>query len=191
MMDSLTETTNSRIGRAATFRRWSVLFSFAFVTVVDGTESGLINGLFPTIRQVLGLSLIDLSLLTNVNKLVSILFGPLWAMAAYRYNRKRILVFVTGLWGLWTIAVGFSQSFSQLLVLFLIASIGSVASTPIIMSAVSDLFTDKERGEAMGIFGALSVTLAAIITPLFSQFARLEAWRYGYYIVGGMSVYGE
>ncbi len=168
--------------------RWYALISFAFATVVDGSEGGLINGLFPTIRQIMGLSLIDLGLLTNVNKLISIVFGPLWAMAADRNNRKRILVFVTGVWGLWTVAIGFAQNFTQLLILYFFASIGSVASTPIIMSAVSDLFADRERGRAMGLFGAASVVLAALLTPFFSQFANPQSWHFAYFIVGGLSV---
>ena len=170
--------------------RWRNLAAFAFATVVDGSESSLVNGLFPTLRTVMGLSLWHLSLLTNVNKLVSAVLGPFWAMIADRYNRKRILVFVTGLWGFWTIAIGFTQSFESLLALYFIASLGSVASAPIIMSAIADLYPDRLRGRAMGVFGALSVILAALLTPLFSLFARVDSWQYGYYLIGGLSVLG-
>jgi len=170
------------------FTRWKSLLAFAFATIVDDSEKNLVNGLFPTIRQALGLSLIDLSILTNISKIMSAVLGPAWAMAADRYNRKRILVMVTGLWGFWTIAVGFSQNFAQLVILYIIASIGSVASIPIIMSAVSDLFPDERRGGAMGIFGAISVILGALATLAFSGLAKMELWRYGYFLAGGFSI---
>jgi len=169
-------------------KTWGSLFSFAFATIVDDSEKNLINGLFPTIRQALGLSLIDLSILNNANKIISAVFSPLWAMAADQYQRKNILMLITGLWGFWTIAVGFAQNFNQLITLYIIASLGSVASAPIIMSAVSDLFPDERRGKAMGSFGALSVVLGALATLAFSGFARLELWRYGYYCLGGFSI---
>jgi MFS family permease len=170
-------------------QRWKSLLAFAFAVIVDDSEKNLVNGLFPTIRQALGLSLVDLSILTNVNKVISAVFGPLWAMAADRYHRKRILIFVTGLWGFWTIAMGFSQNLGQLISLYVIASLGSVASAPIIMSAVSDLFPDADRGKAMGIFGAFSIVLGALATFAFSRFAQLEFWRYGYSLVGFFSIF--
>ncbi len=169
-------------------KHWKSLLAFAFATIVDDSEKNLVNGLYPSIRQALGLSLIDLSILTNINKIMSAVLGPAWAMAADRYNRKQILVIVTGLWGFWTIAVGFSQNFTQLIILYIIASIGSVASAPIIMSAISDLYPDKGRGVAMGTFGAISVILGALATLAFSGFANLALWRYGYYLVGGFSI---
>jgi MFS family permease len=172
----------------SSLKHWKSLLAFAFATIVDDSEKSLVNGLYPTIRQALGLSLIDLSILTNINKIMSAVLGPAWAMAADRYNRKLILVFVTGLWGLWTIAIGFSLNFTQLVTLYIIASIGSVASAPIIMSAISDLYPDKGRGVAMGTFGAISVILGALATLAFSGFANLALWRYGYYLVGGFSI---
>lgn len=168
--------------------RWKSLLVFALSTIIDDSEKNLINGLFPTIRQALELSLVDLSLLTNLNKIVSAILGPLWAMAADRYNRKRILVAVTGAWGLWTFAAGFSQNFSQLIALYFIASLGSVASIPIIMAAISDLFPDQARGAAMGIFGAVSVILGALATLTFSGLAYPTLWRYGFFLTGGLSM---
>jgi MFS family permease len=171
-------------------RRWLSVLVFSFVTVIDGAEGNLMGSLFPTIRDVMALSLSSLSLLSNINKIISAVLGPLWGIAADRYDRKKILVFVTGIWGFWTIAAGFSQTFSQLLLLTTIAAIGAVASMPIIMSAISDLFADNERGKAMGIFGAASFVLGAISTPLFGLFANVEVWRLGYFLVGGLSVVG-
>ena len=38
-------------------RRWRTVFSMAFAFIVDNTEGGPVNSLFPVIRDALGLSL--------------------------------------------------------------------------------------------------------------------------------------
>ncbi len=78
--------------------RWSSLTAMSFASVVDNSEGGLINTLFPVIRTALGLDLTALGLLTSISRFARMLFGPLWAMAADRYGRKRILIIVTGVW---------------------------------------------------------------------------------------------
>jgi hypothetical protein len=52
--------------------------------IVDSSDGGMVNGLFPTLRQAMGLSLVHLSILTNIKKVVNVIFGPLWAMAVDR-----------------------------------------------------------------------------------------------------------
>ena len=126
----------------------------------------LITALFPVIREALGLSLSSLGILVSVSRVVAIVFGPLWGMAADRFSRKKILVFVTGVWGIWTAIAGLSQSFTMLIILYGIAAIGTVASWPIIQAVVSDMFASDERGKAMGILGGITALIAVISTPL-------------------------
>ncbi len=76
--------------------RWGSLTAMSFASVVDNSEGGLINTLFPVIRTALGLDLTALGLLTSISRFARMLFGPLWAMAADCYGRKRILIIVTG-----------------------------------------------------------------------------------------------
>jgi MFS family permease len=168
--------------------RWKNLLAFAFASLVDVTEGNLINTLFPTIRDVMNLSLVNISMLTNVNKVISITLGPLWSMASDRYNRKKILVFVTGIWGFWTITIGLSRNYTQLWILYAIASLGTVASTPIMNSIIADMFPDNERGKAMGAFSALMVVFGVLAIQMIGVFANPREWQYGFYLMGGLSV---
>ena len=74
-------------GRAG---RWRSLSAMAVAFVSDNTESGLVNTLFPVIRQALGLGLDALGLLTSISRFARMIFGPLWSMAADKYGRKRV-----------------------------------------------------------------------------------------------------
>lgn len=170
--------------------RWSSLTAMAFAFVVDNTEGGLINTLFPVIRAALALDLGALGLLTSISRFARMLFGPAWAMLADKYGRKRILVIVTGVWGIWTALAGLSQNFTQLLLLYSIGVIGTVASEPIANGLLADLFEETERGKAYGAIRSIATFAGLFLTPLIGQFANIEdGWRYGLYLMGGMSIF--
>lgn len=170
--------------------RWKSLTAMAFSFIVDNSESGLINILFPAIRSALGLNLGALGLLTSLSRFARMLFGPLWAMLADKWGRKRVLVIVTGVWGIWTAAAGLSQNFTQLLILYGIGVIGTVASEPIANGLLADLFEDEERGRAYGAIRSIGTFAGLVITPGLGQFANIEnGWRYGLFVMGGLSIF--
>ncbi|MBO0782651.1 MAG: MFS transporter, partial [Ktedonobacteraceae bacterium] len=88
---------------------------------------------------------------------------------------------------LWTIAIGFAQNYTQFLILFAIATIGTVSATPIMTEIIGDLFRDNERGRAIGfVYGALALA-GSLTTPLLGQLANVpHGWRVAYYIIGGI-----
>jgi MFS family permease len=170
--------------------RWGSLVAMAFGSVVDNSEGGLINTLFPVIRAALGLDLGALGLLTSISRFARMLFGPLWAMLADRYGRKRILIVVTGIWGIWTMLAGLSQNFTQLLILYAIGVVGTVASEPIANGLLADLFEEEERGKAYGAIRSIGSLAGLVVTPLIGQLANVaDGWRYGLFIMGGMSIF--
>ena len=170
-------------------RRWAGLGALAVGSISDATEGGLVNTLFPVIRQSLGLGIEALGILTSINRFSRMIFGPLWSLASDRYGRKRVLVIVTGLWGLWTAAVGLAQNFQQLVILYSIAVIGSVAGEPITNGLLADLFGRNERGKAYGTIRSLGSLGSMVLTPLLARLAGVpDGWRYGMFIMGALSV---
>lgn len=169
--------------------RWGSLTAMALAFTTDNSESGLINVLFPAIRSALSLELGALGLMTSMARFSRMLFGPLWAMIADKYGRKRILVIASGLWSIWTILTGFSQNFTQLLILYGIAVIGTVASEPIANGLLADLFEEEERGKAYGAIRSVATGAGLLITPVLGQLANIEnGWRYGMYIMGAVNI---
>lgn len=149
------------------------------------------NSLFPVIRAALGLSLAQLGVFAAIPRFARMLFGPLWSMVADRWGRKPVLVFVTGIWGIWTGLVGLAQSYEQLLILYAIGAIGTVAGEPISNGLIADHFKGAERGKAYGWLRSLSSVGALALTPLIAQFSKTEdGWRYGMYTMGALSVLG-
>jgi MFS family permease len=165
------------------------LFALAFATIVDGFEGGLVNTLFPVIRDALGLQTSALGILTAISRFARMLFGPVWAALADRFGRKKILFIATGLWGLWTVAAGFAQDSTQLIILYSIGVIGTVASEPIANGIIVDLYSSKERGKAFGTLRTIATVASVVATPLIGQFANIQdGWRYGMFVMGGISI---
>ena len=96
------------IGTGSTKGRGKAMAAMGFSQAVDNSEGGLINVFFPLIGVAFGIGEGMLGLLSAISKFARMIFGPFWAMLADKYGRKKILILVTGVWGLWTVATGFA-----------------------------------------------------------------------------------
>ncbi len=169
--------------------RWRSLSAMAVAFVVDNQEGGLINVLFPVIMQALALPLSALGVLGSISRFARMLFGPLWAIAADKWGRKRILFIITGVWGLWTVAAGLAQNYTQLLILYTIGVLGTVGAEPIVQGMVPDYFKETETGKAFGFLRSTAGLGGLVLTPLIGQLANVEnGWRYGMFIMGGIAI---
>ena len=170
--------------------RWLTVGVLSTLQLVENSEGGLINSLFPVIRADLGIGLGALGVLTSIGKFARMIFGPIWAMLGDRYGRKLILV-VTALWGTWMVAAGLAQNFTQLLLLYGVGVLGTVAGEPISNGLVSDLFKPNERGKVYGTMRSVTGAGSILLTPLLGQLAGLpnnQGWRIGMYIMGGIAI---
>ncbi|MFG2562868.1 MFS transporter [Streptomyces sp. NPDC048496] len=169
--------------------RWRQLSLIGGTLLVDSTEASLISGLFPVIRQALGVSLGALGILTAAGRIVGVFTGPLWVWAARRWSRKGVLVLATGFWGVFGIAAGFAQNFTQLLVLCTLLAAGYAAAGPITTDLLGDLFGSRSRGRAIGtLYGVLSLG-TSLLAALKGQLAGFEdGWRWGLWGIGTVNI---
>lgn len=170
--------------------RWRTVGILSMLQLVENSEGGLINSLFPVVRADLGLGLGALGVLTSIGKFARMLFGPIWAMLGDRFGRKLLLV-VTALWGVWMVGAGFAQDFNQLMLLYTIGVLGTVAGEPISNGLVSELFDSTERGKVYGTMRSVTGAGSILLTPLLGQLAGMpnnQGWRIGMFIMGGIGV---
>lgn len=169
---------------------WRTLWVMAGAQFVDMAEGNALGNAFPSIQVSLGLNVGHLGTINGIKHFVGILFGPLWSMAADRYSRKKVLVWGTGVWGMWTILLGFAANYQQLLALSILSGIGLVALGGPRESLISDLFPREERGRAFGILELVTFVglLAAVL--VFVPLLNIPdlGWRIIFWVFGGMSV---
>ena len=169
--------------------RWRSALSLSFASMLDNNEgTSFITAMFPLIREQLGMALSTLGWMAALPKIIAVIFGPFWASVGRKYNRKRVLIFATGIWGLWAVAIGFAQNVWQLFTLVAISLIGATASQPLMQELLMDLFDDKERGKAVSIVYGLAGIVMLPLTAVNAWLAGMEnGWRYGFYGAGILS----
>lgn len=158
-------------------------------TAMDNAEASVTTVLFPLLREALGLSSAALGTIVAVAKIVGAVAGIPWAFLADRYPRRVVLAVCSGFWGVWAMAAGLSNNFTQFVILYAIAAAGFAGAGPIALGIVGDIYDDNHRGRATGLLYAGVAVTTGIAAPLFGQLSAFEnGWRYGYFISGGLCV---
>ncbi|GLI74479.1 hypothetical protein PoHVEF18_002721 [Penicillium ochrochloron] len=100
-----------------------------------------------------------------------------------RYGRKRILCLGLFWLSVWTLAIGFGQSFIQLTVFRGIQGIGAAMTVPSAIGIISSYFTGVDRTRALSIYAA-SGTLGFCAGLIFGGFLTSSlGWRYIFYFI--------
>lgn len=185
------ETTALEPAAAETRRgRWRTLTALASGYFIDQGENQAMSVLYPSIREALNFGYGGLGQIAGWRNLLQALSAPFWGFVADRTSRKWIIVFGTGLWGLWTLACGFVASFEQLFWVRVIAGLGLGCLLPPTFSIISDLFGPEERGRANGFLGSAGFVGVIISVLVLGWVAAAPGlgWRWGFYILGAASV---
>jgi MFS family permease len=169
-------------------QRRRTLFALSFGYFIDQGEGQALSVLFPTLQSIWGLSYSNLGVISTIRNLLQSISSPFWGFISDKVSRKMVILFGTGLWGLWTAAVGLTQNFGQLLVIRAISGIGLGCLLPATFSIMSDTFPPKDRGKALGLMEATGVFGIIIATVGLGFLATPTLWRWGYFLLGAFSV---
>lgn len=170
-------------------RRWVTLGALSSGYFVDQGESQALSVLFPAIRQALNIGYGELGQITGWKNILQSLSTPVWGYVADRFSRKWIIVFGTGIWGLWTLACGFALTYQQLFWLRIIAGLGLGCLMPPTFSIIADLFGPKERGRANGLLGSIGFVGLIVSVLILGWLLGVPSlgWRWGFYFLGAAS----
>jgi MFS family permease len=175
-------TTRDRRSRAGT------LIALAFGYFIDQGEAQAMSVLFPTIKALWGLDYTALGMIGTIRNLLQSVSAPFWGFASDRLSRKQVIIVGTGIWGVWTLACGLTQSFGQLLLIRAISGIGLGCLMPATFSLIADTFPPNQRGRALGVLESIGVLGIIVGTLGLGMLASPELWRWGFFVLGGFSV---
>ena len=191
VMDSGLDVSVTSVSRANLKKQRLSIFSLAAASFVDKVEDNAVSILWPAMYRSLGIQVGRLGLVLGISQLISTLMLPIWGYAVDRFSRKALLVWVTGIWGLWTLGIGFVQTLPQLLVVRVFSAVGLGVFVPAAFSLISDIFHNESRGRAAGMMegiGLFGLIVAFGALPILSE-NNPEAWRTGFMVLGGASFF--
>lgn len=138
------------------------VLSFSMIVVMLGF--GMVMPIFPFYIEALGVGGSELGVLMAVAALTEFLFAPIWGAISDKIGRKPILVL--GLIGyfLSLLFMGLARSYMMLLIVRAVSGVLSSAVLPTAMAYVSDVTSDDDRADGLGILGS-AMGLGVIIGP--------------------------
>lgn len=146
---------------------WFVMSIFFLAAIVSYTDRLILNLLVDPIRQELGVTDTDVSLLQGAAfALIYGILGLPLGRFADRHNRRNLIIAGILVWSVATAACGFARTFWQLFAARVFVGVGEAALAPAVMSLIPDYFPPERRGTAISVFlmgGQAGAGLAFII----------------------------
>ena len=164
------------------------LFALGLGYLIDQGEAQAMGVLSPIIQSVWGVSFGMLGLMTTLRNITQTISSPFWGYAADKYSRKKVLIFGTGIWGIWTILVGLMPNFNALLIIRAVSGLGLGCLMPATFSLLGDHFPQEKRGWALGIIGFVGLMGTVLGVLALGFVATPELWRWGFVGLGVFSL---
>lgn len=136
-------------------RGWYVVGVLLIVWVLAYLDRGIINLLAQGLKDQMGLSDTQLSLIQGFAfSMPFALAGLPLGLLVDRSNRRNIIITGVLVWSIATFACGLANSFETLMAARMFVGIGEACLAPAAFSIVADLFPPSRRGRAMGVMMA-------------------------------------
>jgi MFS family permease len=164
------------------------LLALGFGYLIDRSEEQAMGVLSPVIQAVFGVDYFILGLMTTLRTVTQTISTPFWGYVADRYSRKKVLIFGTGIWGLWTLAVGLMPSFQGILIIRALSGFGLGALMPAAYSLLADHYPQQKRGRALGAINAIGMMGVMLGVLALGFVANESLWRWGFVGLGVFSV---
>ena len=116
--------------------------------------------------------------------IVYTIISPPMGWMGDRYNRKLLLTGGVGLWSFATVGAAFSHNFGHMFFWRALLGVGEASYGVIAPALISDLFSVKDRGRAMGIY-YLGLPLGSALGYLVGGWiAETLGWQAVFFVVG-------
>lgn len=155
---------------------------------MDQGENQAMGVLSPVIQRLWNVSFTGIGVMETLRTIASTLSAPLWGYAADRFSRRKVLVFGTGIWGIWTVLVGLMPGFTGMVIIRAISGLGLGCLMPASFSLIADHFPQSRRGRALGTIGLVGLMGTVVGVLALGFVATPDLWRWGFVGLGAASI---
>lgn len=132
---------------------WGVVAILVATAVLSYTDRQVLSLLVDPIRRDLGIGDVQVSLL--LGSAFAVIYGVAgipFGWLADRVSRRNLIFAGVLIWGIGTLACGYSRTFHELFAARVIVGLGESVLSPAAISLISDYFPPARRGFAVGAF---------------------------------------
>jgi len=164
------------------------LFALGLGYLVDQGEGQSMGVLSPIIQSIWGVSFGMIGLMETLRSIAQTVSAPFWGYASDRFSRRKVLIFGTGVWGIWTLAVGLVSDFNSMMWIRAISGLGLGCLMPATFSLLGDHFPQSKRGRALGVIGLVGLMGTVLGVLALGFVATRDLWRWGFIGLGIASI---
>lgn len=166
--------------------RWFVAILLCFVSVVNYMDRSVLAVALPVLGVEFHFTAGQLGLLSSAFLLTyAVMQIPMGAILD-RIGERRMYITAVGAWSAITALTAVASTFGQFYVFRLLLGVFEAPVFPTGVKTVSEWFPRRERGKAMGIFGA-GINLGALIAlPLVAWLITIYGWKIAFIVVGSL-----
>ncbi|HPW47767.1 MFS transporter [Candidatus Saccharibacteria bacterium] len=178
-----------------TNRKWWILGTVCFALLMIVLDGNVVNLAIPSIIDTFNASISQVEWVNNAYLLVFAVFLITFGRLGDEFGRKKLFIIGLIVFVLGSMLCGISNSINQLIFFRCLQGFGGAAMMPATLSLITVSFKAKERGVALGLWGAVagvSIVLGPIIGGLLTEHGLglainnflgiSEFWRYVFYI---------
>lgn len=183
-MDELTQKTES-VSEASTGphpRRWWILLVIAFGVLVIVLDTSVVNIALPAMQRALGATMSELQWIANAYMLTFAAFMLTMGTLGDRIGRSTVFLAGIALFGVGSLAAYFAQGFGGLILLRALMGVGGAMILPTSLAIITDVFPEKERGSAIGIWAGINSLGIALGPIIGGALVQSYSWRSIFFI---------
>jgi EmrB/QacA subfamily drug resistance transporter len=163
-------------------RRWHVLTILCiglFMLLLDGT---IVNIAIPSIMEDFQTGFSQVEWVMNAYLLVFACSLITMGRLGDLYGRKRLFVIGTCVFTLASLACGLAPTIGALIGFRAVQGLGGAMMMPNTLSIIANVFSARERGTAMGIWGGVTGVATAVGPTLGGVIVQVASWPYIFWI---------